>query len=287
MRAISGGVGVEEAGVRALAAGVDALCVGHDLHEETVDALIAAISEAARSGRLPHHGSRRRRVGWRRPHSGPPPATRRRAGARGRRGGSPPCAAHPRVTVLERDPFVVELVPEANIAAGEFVHGLADLWPGALSVRLDGSTRDAAWLLPARDRPLVIVARDALRHDWQQAIIWELLTFRPDAVVIETGIPGGTDAAIETYGAGRAEPRGRARRPLRRPGLGAGIDSRTASEYVRLDVLVLVRVALQFAARLLRSIEILVFPARSSGARPGCHRNGSRVSHVAASPSRR
>ena len=33
---------------------------------------------------------------------------------------------------LERDPLVVELVPEANIAAGELVHGLADLWPGAV-----------------------------------------------------------------------------------------------------------------------------------------------------------
>ena len=53
MRAISGGVGVEEAAVLALAAGVDALCVGHDLHEETVDALVDAISEAVRSGRLP------------------------------------------------------------------------------------------------------------------------------------------------------------------------------------------------------------------------------------------
>ena len=53
MRAISGGVGVEEAAVLALAAGVDALCVGHDLHEETVDALVGAISEAVRSGRLP------------------------------------------------------------------------------------------------------------------------------------------------------------------------------------------------------------------------------------------
>ena len=104
---------------------------------------------------------------------------------------------------LERDPFVVELMPQANIAAGEFARGLADLWPGALGVRLDGSTRDASALLPASDRRLVIVARDALRYDWQQAIIWELLTLRPDAVVIETGIPGGTDAAIETYGAGR------------------------------------------------------------------------------------
>jgi beta-N-acetylhexosaminidase len=106
---------------------------------------------------------------------------------------------------LARDPLVVELVPEANIAAGELVHGLADLWPGALGVRLDENTRDpGAVLAPAGARPLVIVARDALRHEWQQAIIWELLTLRPDAVVIETGIPGGTDAAIETYGAGRA-----------------------------------------------------------------------------------
>ena len=53
MRAISGGVGVEEAGVQALAAGVDALCVGHDLHEETVGTLVDAISAAVRSGRLP------------------------------------------------------------------------------------------------------------------------------------------------------------------------------------------------------------------------------------------
>ena len=95
-------------------------------------------------------------------------------------------------------------MPQANIAAGEFVHGLADLWPGALGIRLDGSTRDPAALLPAGDRPLVIVARDALRHEWQQAVIWELLTLRPDAIVIETGIPGGTDAAIETYGGARA-----------------------------------------------------------------------------------
>ena len=43
-----------------------------------------------------------------------------------------------------------------------------------------------------------------INYEWQQAIIWELLAFWPVAVVIETGIPGGTEAAIETYGAGRA-----------------------------------------------------------------------------------
>jgi beta-N-acetylhexosaminidase len=205
MRAISGGVGVEEAAVQALAAGVDALCVGHDLHEETVDALLGAISEAARSGRLPlqrlEEAAERvtATVKWAAAVD-PAVAPGREAGADAARRalrvhGSPS---------LERDPVVVELVTEANIAAGVHVHSLADLWPGAVSVRLDESSRDPAALLPAGDRPLVIVARDALRHAWQQAIIWELLTVRPDAVVIETGIPGGTDAAIETNGAGRA-----------------------------------------------------------------------------------
>jgi beta-N-acetylhexosaminidase len=205
MRAISGGVGVEEAAVRALAAGVDALCVGHDLHEETVDALIGAISAAARSGRLPLErleeaaGRVQATARW---------AAADASGAPGREAGAEAARRALRVhgsPSLERDPLVVELVPEANIAAGELVHGLADLWPGALGVRLDENTRDAgAVLAPAGGRPLVIVARDALRHEWQQAIIWELLMLRPDAVVIETGIPGGTDAAIETHGAGRA-----------------------------------------------------------------------------------
>lgn len=206
MRAISGGVGVEEAAVRALAAGVDALCAGHDLHEETVDALIRAISDAARSGRLPLErleeaaGRVAATVRW--------ASAADAAGASGREVGAEAARRALRVhgsPSLERDPLVVELVPEANIAAGELVHGLADLWPGALGIRLDESTRDpAAVLAPAGDRPLVIVARDARRHEWQQAIIWGLLTLRPEAVVIETGIPGGTEAAIETYGAGRA-----------------------------------------------------------------------------------
>jgi beta-N-acetylhexosaminidase len=205
MRAISGGVGVEEAGIQALVAGVDALCVGHDLHEEAVDALVAAISEAARSGRLPQQRLEEAAarvaatVKW--------AAAVEPVGAPGREVGAEAARRALRVhgsPSLDRDPVVVELVPEANIAAGELVHSLADLWPGAVSVRLDERSRDAAAHLLVGARPLVIVARDALRHQWQQAIIWELLAQRPDAVVVETGIPGGTDAAIETHGAGRA-----------------------------------------------------------------------------------
>jgi beta-N-acetylhexosaminidase len=206
MRAISGGVGVEQAAVLALVAGVDALCVGHDLHEEAVDALIGAISDAARSGHLPLErleeaaGRVAATVAWAAPADA--------AGAPGREIGAEAARRALRVhgsPSLEHDPLVVELVPSANIAAGELVYGFADLWPGALGVRLDARTQNtAAVLAPAGERPLVIIARDVLRHEWQQAIIWELLTLRPDAVVIETGIPGGTDAAIETHGAGRA-----------------------------------------------------------------------------------
>ena len=205
MRAMSGGVGVEEAAVQALAAGADALCIGHDLHEATVDALVDAIAEAARSGRLPL--DRLEDAAARVAATAKWAADVDPAGAPGRKVGAEAARRALRIhgsPSLERDPLVVELVPDANIAAGVLVHSLADLWPGAVSVRLDESMRDPAARLPAGDRPLVIVARDALRHAWQQAIIWELLTLRPDAVVIETGIPGGTDAAIETHGAGRA-----------------------------------------------------------------------------------
>ena len=205
MRAMSGGVGVEEAAVQSLAAGADALCIGHDLHEETVDALIRAISEATRTGRLPQQ--RLEEAAYRVAATATWAAAVAPSGAPGREVGAEAARRALRVhgsPSLERDPVVVELVPEANIAAGVLVHSFADLWPGAVSVRLDESTRDPAARLPAGDRPLVIVARDALRHAWQQAIIWELLTLQPDAVVIETGIPGGTDAAIETHGAGRA-----------------------------------------------------------------------------------
>ena len=43
MRAISADPGVEEGAVLALAAGADLLCLGHDLHEEAVDAVLRAI----------------------------------------------------------------------------------------------------------------------------------------------------------------------------------------------------------------------------------------------------
>ena len=153
MRAISGGVGVEAAAVQALAAGAVALCIGHDLHEETVDALIRAISEATRCGRLPQE--RLEEAAARVAATAAWAATADPADARGREAGAEAARRALRIhgsPSLERAPLIVELVPDANIAAGVLVHGLADLWPGqTVSVRLDESTRDPAACLPAGD----------------------------------------------------------------------------------------------------------------------------------------
>jgi len=52
MGAVSKTVGVEEGAVLAIAAGADALCLGHDLFEDDVRAIRKALVEAVASGRL-------------------------------------------------------------------------------------------------------------------------------------------------------------------------------------------------------------------------------------------
>ena len=206
MKAISSDPGVDEGAVRALVAGADLLCLGHDLHEEAVDAVLRAITAAVRSGRLPlaRLEEAAARVGtaaqWAsRPSSEGAPG--REVGLEAARralrtdGGSSPVDA----------PLVIELVAPANVAAGRANHGLADLWPGAVRLRLTGATSEARELLADHpSRGLVVVVRDAARHEWQAGLARELVALRPDAVVVETGLPGGVAARVETGGAGRA-----------------------------------------------------------------------------------
>src|SRR5262249_44846742 len=52
MKAIAHTVGVEEGAVRAIAAGADALCLGHDLFDESVVSVCDALVEAVRSSRI-------------------------------------------------------------------------------------------------------------------------------------------------------------------------------------------------------------------------------------------
>jgi beta-N-acetylhexosaminidase len=252
--------GLAGATVRALAAGVDAICVGGDhADEQTAIVLREAIVAAVRTGelseeRLRDAAARVRRLGaW-------ATETQTSAGARARVAGD--LAAVPartngasangalgngasagsvstdgsavgyeaarravRVTIAEgatslpidRPAHVVEFAPPRNIAIGaETPWGvgapLDDLLPGTTSIRLtaddlEGLADPASPVLAgAEGRALVLVTRDVHRHPWLATALARVLEARPDAIVVEMGVPvtivGGVH--IATYGATRA-----------------------------------------------------------------------------------
>jgi beta-N-acetylhexosaminidase len=205
MRAISRTVGFQEGAVRALEAGVDALCLGRVQGEDVVESVHEAVVGAVRSGRLSadrvaEAAGRISRAAQRAPNQIPPDRAIGVVAARRalRIGGD---------VALRSPPLVVELQPEPSIAAGPGGHGLG----AAISRRLpdtdvivlkDGSEP----FEPPDDRPLVLVVRDAARHEWQQSVAMAFAR-RPDAVVVETGLAGwlpkGLSRWIETSGAGR------------------------------------------------------------------------------------
>jgi beta-N-acetylhexosaminidase len=163
MKAVSETVGIERSAVRALQAGVDALCVGHDLGEAAVEQIRAALVEHVPEARLREAAGRIAALAaWARPIAGGVDRQRGLDAAR-------------RALVVDGDvgfsatPAVVELRPRANIAAGEAEHSLA-----AIVVR-EGEP------VPAAD---VFVVRDAHRHPWMREA-----ADVPGAVVIETGLP--------------------------------------------------------------------------------------------------
>jgi beta-N-acetylhexosaminidase len=188
MRGLADSIGVEEGAVRALDAGADALCLGHDLGDGAIESVCGAIVDAVAAGRLDEErlaeaGSRIARVAeW---ASRPAPvdtvpevgleAARRALAVEG----------DVRLTGPAR---VVELLPEPNIAAGPYEHSLAKL--------IDGGGEQT-----------VIVLRDAHRFEWARYETEKLLAKRPDAIVVETGLPlwrpNRARGCVATYGAGR------------------------------------------------------------------------------------
>jgi beta-N-acetylhexosaminidase len=203
MRAVSGTVGPDAGAVQSLAAGADALCLGHDLQPGSVHAAIVA---AASSGRLLEE----------RLHEA---AARVESLAPERSGSSPEVdpglgleAARRALRVdgdvgLERPPVVVELVPEASIAAGNASHGLAASLEGAAALRFAAEPLDPRAVAADHfDRQLVIVVRDAHRHDWERQTVEALLEAASDAVVVEVGVPAWqpqTTRYVATHGHGR------------------------------------------------------------------------------------
>jgi beta-N-acetylhexosaminidase len=204
MRAVSATVGVEEGALRALEAGADALCLGAELRPEAVH---AAVVEAVRTGRLPEErlreaASRVHALSSRVQGQSLDAATRDIGLQAARRA----LLVDGDVT-LARPPLVVELLPEASIAAGEANHGLGDSLPSAEVVRLHGEPLDPRALVEASyGRQVVVVLRDAHRHTWQRVAAAGLLEAAPDAVIVEVGMPlWHPDGAsyMATRGAGR------------------------------------------------------------------------------------
>ena len=137
--------------MRALAAGADVLCLGHDLHEDAAEAVLRAIVAAVHAGRL---ALERLEEAAARVAETARWASRSTAeGAPGREVGAEAARRAlvvRRETSLEGPPLVLELVPAANVAAGEHEHGLGGLWPGATSVRLTGPAEPAELLADHR-----------------------------------------------------------------------------------------------------------------------------------------
>jgi beta-N-acetylhexosaminidase len=182
MKAVSATVGVREAAVRALNAGVDGLIIGHDLGEDAVrvvhEALVAEVPEQ----RLREAAARVARVAaWARPGAAEPD---RELGADAARRAMQIVGD----TSFTRAPYIVELRPVANIAAGEAEHSLAD------AVVREGDP------VPRAD---VFVVRDAHRHGWMREA-----ADAEGAVVVEIGLPlwrpSRARGFIATYGGSRA-----------------------------------------------------------------------------------
>jgi beta-N-acetylhexosaminidase len=260
MRAVSGPYGIPEAAVMAIIAGVDLLCLGRDVLEDEYHAIVAAISDAARSGRLPaarleEAADRVARLrGWL------ASVRAERRGAVGQNGGlglngaslggaslngaGIGLQAARRAVRLwgERpsltDPVIVEVEPRGNVAVGRAAWGLAPWAPAGRVRRIaagvgagtgagaGGSVAPvpiplekgekpaeeasaADLLAAAAGRSLVLVVRDAYRSPATQDLVTSVLAGRPDAVVVEMGLPewrpaeGSFRTYLATYGAAR------------------------------------------------------------------------------------
>ncbi|MET9479815.1 glycoside hydrolase family 3 protein [Streptomyces sp. NPDC006638] len=225
MGAVTNRYGIEGATVMAVAAGADAICVGGENAEESTvgllaDALVRAVSAgdlaedrlAEASRRVAEFAEWSTRLG-----QGVPVdpvsgdigfvAARRAVRTSGSTQG---------VLPLTAAPHVVELVPSNNLAIGkETPWGVAvplrERLPGTTFVRVhhqqleaDSAVLEKHALAPAAGRPIVVVVRDASRNKWIGRALADLTAARPDAIVVEMGLPGATAPGavqIFTHGA--------------------------------------------------------------------------------------
>ncbi len=226
MRAVSKRNGITGAAVRAVAAGVDLLCLGRDQTEEDYLAIRDALAAAAADGTLPpaRLAEAADRVAQFRamlaaralPGADPLPSDSpvTPAGAPGDGIGLAAARRALRVTGSPgtvTDPVVIEVAPPGNVAVGIVPWGLEPWLPVGSVIRVPaGGVRAeqqvAEALRRATGRSVIAVVRDAHRAPGAQAVITRLLAARPDTIVLEMGLPVWRPAArtyLATYGASR------------------------------------------------------------------------------------
>lgn len=227
MRGVADRYGFTGAAVRALAAGADAVCVGGEHADEDAarrlrDAIAAGVAageppeerlvEAAK--RVDQLATTAARQAGR---------TARPVAGSGSAVGFAAARRAVRVTTeraglgalpLAGPAHVVEFAPPRNLAIGtETPWGvavpLAALLPGTTAVRFAEAEVPSDLTAEAGGRHLVLVVRDLHRHPWMRAAVTRALADRPDAVVVELGVPELVTGAVHiaTHGATRAGSR--------------------------------------------------------------------------------
>jgi beta-N-acetylhexosaminidase len=206
MRAIAAGVGIVEGTVLALAAGCDLLCIGgglagEDITVELRNAIVAAVKSGRVSeARLAEAAARVDRLAeWRLQQDGTPArnpgiglaAARRAIKAEGS-------------VRIDGDPVVVQLRSTPSQAAGVVPWGVADpltrLGARVNALELDAPPANIQGVLgEAAGRSLVLVVRNLHRHPWMSAVTEAVLAQRPDAILVEMGLPACRPAAAAAY----------------------------------------------------------------------------------------
>ncbi|GGO66009.1 glycoside hydrolase family 3 protein [Nonomuraea cavernae] len=209
MEAITGGVGLGGGAVQSLAAGSDLLCLGPRPGYDDVLRIIAEIVAAVEDGRLPPvrlEQAAARLADLRAWFAAPgePAAEQNGVGLHAARravrltGSTAPLV----------EPLVIEVDTPPTIAVGDVPWGVGPWLPQAEVVRIEPAAADVAALLAkAGRRSLVVVVKDAHRYEASRSLVSALVAARPDATVIEMGLPiwrPGSAAYIATYGAARA-----------------------------------------------------------------------------------
>ena len=229
MRAVADRYGLERAVVMAVAAGADLVCIGHTANDELVGRLQATLVNAVDDGELAEKRlveAARKVAEFAAGRSASSPEDPDGGDADGDGDGEIGLAAARRALRIEvRDarslplkapPHLMSLSTSAGPAAlGKSVTEtslstqLAARFPGMTHATLracDEAAIDHA-VADAAGRPLVLAVRSAHRHPGMLAALDRLLDRRPDAIVVEMGLPGTSPrpaARIVAFGAGRA-----------------------------------------------------------------------------------